>query len=257
MRLVWPGLAEQPLQERPSREPRHNAAAANAADQFHPQDDRHTRIRLGRDLDVGEPPRQAVGIYDDAGPGNQGQISPKPQINLNTHSVSDDQRSGEVDRHVTRGQLDLHPPRNDPLACARHIAEALIDPDQILGLPLDPARRQIGGQHSQLTAGTGRKRSLDAIIQLIRGEQAFARSSGQRLDDPIPVRMRHPQFEPRILLRRAVSWRVTVCHDLILVTAAAPRNAVSGLTGAFNAQIADGSWGDLPMPVHRAAAQWN
>jgi hypothetical protein len=31
LRLVWPGLAEQPLQERPSREPHHNAAAANAA----------------------------------------------------------------------------------------------------------------------------------------------------------------------------------------------------------------------------------
>ena len=32
LRVVWPGLAEQPLQERPSREPRYNAAAANAAD---------------------------------------------------------------------------------------------------------------------------------------------------------------------------------------------------------------------------------
>ena len=114
------------------------------------------------------------------------------------------------------------------MACARHITEALVDPDQILGLPLDPARRQIGGQHSQLTAGTGRKRRLNAIVQLTRSEQAFAGGSGQRLDDPIPVRMRHPQFELRILLRRAVSGRVTVCHDLILVTTAAPRNAVSG-----------------------------
>ena len=105
-------------------------------------------------------PVKTVGIYDYAGPDNQGQISAKPQINLNTHNVSDNQGSGEVERHVTRGQLDLHPPRNHPLACARHIAEALIDPDQILGLPLDPARRQIGGEHSQLAAGTGRKRSL-------------------------------------------------------------------------------------------------
>src|SRR6202044_2160183 len=80
---------------------------------------------------------------------------------------------------------------------------------------------------TQLTAGAGRKRSLYAIIQLIRSEQAFACSSGQRLYDPIPVRMRHPQLDLRILLRRVVSGRVTVCHDLILVTMAAPRNAVT------------------------------
>ena len=52
------------------------------------------RIRRRRDLDVGEPPYQAVGIDDYAGPGNQGQITPKSQININAHSVSDNQGPG-------------------------------------------------------------------------------------------------------------------------------------------------------------------
>ena len=75
-----------------------------------------------------------------------------------------------------------------------HTAEALVDPDQVLGLTLNPAGRQVRGQRSQRTAGPGRKRSLHAIIQLSRGEAAFTRRRSQRLDSPVPVRVRHSQL---------------------------------------------------------------
>jgi len=98
-----------------------------------------------------------------------------------------------------------------------------VDPDQILDLPLDSARWQISGQSSQLTTGTGRQRSPYAVIQLSRSEPTFARGC-QRLDNTIPIRMRHPQLRSRILVWRAASRQGITCHDFILVASVAPGN---------------------------------
>jgi len=99
-----------------------------------------------------------------------------------------------------------------------------VDPDQILDLPLDSARWQISGQSSQLTTGTGRQRSPYAVIQLSRSEPTFARGGCQRLDNTIPIRMRHPQLRSRILVWRAASRQGITCHDFILVARVAPGN---------------------------------
>ena len=219
-RPIRPRLAEQPLPERPSRRSHYDAAAADTAGEFHPQDDPRVRVGDMADFDLAESPRQVVGVHHDAWPGHQGQVPPIPKSTsirnvswVITASVKSSFTSPAVNRISIRRGTTQRPVRvtspNRWSIRTRSLACSWIP---------------LGGRSAVKTASSLRVRADSAALKRSSSSAAVSRPSPaatrQDLDNPIPVRMRRPQLRLRTGTRRATGWRDLTCHIDILVSSA-------------------------------------
>lgn len=79
--------------------PRPDVAVTHSAGELHTKNDRCARFGLRADLDVGVARSQSTDIHHDAWPGHQDQGS-APHVHVDEQRVSQDDRLGEVERHV-------------------------------------------------------------------------------------------------------------------------------------------------------------
>jgi alkylation response protein AidB-like acyl-CoA dehydrogenase len=82
-----------------ARLPRPDVAVTHAAGQLHTKNDRHARLGVRADFDVGVARRHSSSVHHNAWPGHQDQ-GPAPHVHIDQQRVSHNDRLGEIERHV-------------------------------------------------------------------------------------------------------------------------------------------------------------
>ena len=203
---ILPGLRRSDSRDLPPRGASGDVASARLPCQVHTQDNRGAGVGCGADLDVASAARQAVRVDEDPRPGHQGQVSPDSQVDIDVQGVVGNESVGEVELRFAEHQQDLHAARNQPAAFACDMAETLVDPDKVPGLRRHSLQGEVAGQPLQLPDGTGRQRSVQALIQLGQGESTVARGNLQDLHDLISVPIRRPQLGPCVAPGSSTLW---------------------------------------------------
>ena len=223
---VGVGLAQQPMPERPVLGPGDDVAAADQACHFHPEQLRHVDTPWRPDLHMAAADRHVVGVYHDAGLGDDDEVA-AAHLGFDLEHPLRDDGFREVEDDAAR-HVQVHPLRDNPAAVAHGVAAAAVDPDDVLGLGrwgarFRPHRGQVGGQRGQLAIGPCVHGQLKPLIQFVGGQPPVARRDPQHLDHLVPVLMRCAQIAGRHL-----AARLFVSHEQTLSPARALHHAVRG-----------------------------